>query len=131
MTEHKKVDRAGAGKLTQEQAAGILGVSVRTVRRWGDRHETEGVDGLYDRRLGKLANTRVPTDTVMEMLDLFDTRYRDYTPKHFHEKPIAHHGFTRSYNWLRLSLQSHGRVQPAPPARRPSAQADLDARWLA
>ena len=101
--------RRTAGKLTQEQAAGILGVSVRTVRRWEDRHEAEGADGLYDRRLGKLANTRVPT----EMLDLFDTRYRDYTPKHFHEKPIAHHGFTWSYNWLRLSLQSHGRVQPA------------------
>ena len=57
-----------ADKLTQEQAAEILGVSVRTVRRWEDRFEADGAEGLYDRRLGKLANNRVPTDTVMEML---------------------------------------------------------------
>ncbi len=41
---------------------------MRTVRRWEDRFEADGAEGLYDRRLGKLANNRVPTDTVMEML---------------------------------------------------------------
>ncbi len=106
--------RRTADKLTQEQAAEILGVSVRTVRRWEDRFEADGAEGLYDRRLGKLANNRVPTDTVMEMLTLFDSKYWDYTPKHFHEKLVEHHGFTQSYNWLRLTLQSHGRIQPAP-----------------
>ncbi len=50
----------------------------------------------------------------MEMPGLFDTRYRDCTPKHFHGKPVARHGFTRSYNRVRLTLQSHGRVRPAP-----------------
>ena len=45
-----------------------FGVSVRTVRRWEDRYEADGAEGLYDRRLGKLANNRVPTDTAMEML---------------------------------------------------------------
>lgn len=48
--------RRTANKLTQEQAAEILGVSVRTVRRWEDRFEADGAEGLYDRRLGKLAN---------------------------------------------------------------------------
>ena len=121
--------RRTADKLTQEQAAEILGISVRTMRRWEERYEAEGAEGLYDRRLGKLANNRVPADTAMEMLELFDTRYWDYTPKHFHEKLVAHHGFTQSYNWVRLTLQRHGRVQPAPRrgahrrkrARRPMA----------
>ena len=106
--------RRTASKLTQEQAAEILGVSVRTVRRWEERYDAAGAEGLYDRRLGKLANNRVATDKVMEMLELFDTRYWDYTPKHFHEKLVAHHGFTQSYNWVRLTLQRHRRVQPAP-----------------
>ena len=106
--------RRTAGKLTQEQAAEILGISVGTMRRWEERYEAEGAEGLYDRRRGKLANNRVPADTAMEMLELFDTRYWDYTPKHFHEKLVAHHGFTQSYNWVRLTLQRHGRVQPAP-----------------
>jgi len=106
--------RRSAGKLTQEQAAEILGVSVRTMRRWEDRFEADGAEGLHDRRLGKMAGNRVPTDKVMEMLELFDTRYWDYTPRHFHEKLVAHHGFTRSYNWVRLTLQGHGRVRAAP-----------------
>lgn len=71
--------RRTASKLTQEQAAEILGVSVRTVRRWEDRFEVDGAEGLYDRRLGKLANNRVATDKVMEMLELFETKYWDYT----------------------------------------------------
>lgn len=102
------------GKLTQEQGAEILGISVRTMRRWEGRYEAEGAEGLYDRRLGKLANNRVPVDTAMEVLDLFDTQYWDYTPKHFHEKLEADHDFKHSYNWLRLTLQRHGRIQPAP-----------------
>ena len=64
--------------------------------------------------LGKMANNRVPTDTVMKMLELFGTEYWDYTPKHFHEKLVTHHGFTQSYNWVQLTLHHHGRVQPDP-----------------
>ena len=74
-----------AGKLTQEQGAEILGISVR-MRRWEGRFDAEGAEGLYDRRLGKLANNRVAVDTVSTVLELFDTQYSDYTPKHFHEK---------------------------------------------
>lgn len=106
--------RRQARQLSQEQAAEILGVSVRTVRRWEDRYEAEGAEGLYDRRLGRLAGNRVPVDTVTEVLELFDTRYWDFTAKHFHEKLIKEHGFTQSYNWVRLTLQSNGRARPAP-----------------
>jgi hypothetical protein len=53
-------------------------------------------------------------DEVMAVLALFDTRYWDFTAKHFWEKLVAEHGFERSYNWVRLTLQAHGRVRPAP-----------------
>ena len=86
--------RRTAGKLTQERAAEILGVSIRTFRRWEERFEADGAEGLYDRHLGKMANNRVPTDTAMNMLALFDTKYGDYMPKHFHKKLVTHHGFT-------------------------------------
>ncbi|WP_420013603.1 helix-turn-helix domain-containing protein [Tateyamaria sp.] len=108
--------RRTADKLTQEQAAEILGVSVRTVRRWEDRFEADGAEGLYDRRLGKLANNRVPTDTVMEMLTLFDSKYWDYTPKHFHEKLVG-------TPWLhpKLQLATSDAAKPWPdPARPPT-----------
>ena len=92
----------------------ILGVSERTFRRRRDRYEAEGAEGLYDRRLGRASARRAPVDEVMLVLELFDTRYWDFTAKHFHEKLVADHGFKRSYNWLRLSLQAHGRRRAAP-----------------
>ena len=35
---------------------------------------------------------------MARVLELFDTRYWDFTAKHFHEKLVADHGFKRSYN---------------------------------
>ena len=99
--------RTSRGVLSQAEAAEILGCSERTFRRWRDRYEAEGAEGLYDRRLGRVSARRAPVDEVMRVLELFDTRYCDFTVKHFHEKLVAGHGFTRSYNWLRLSLQGH------------------------
>ncbi len=50
----------------------------------------------------------------MRVLELFETRYPDFTAKHFHEKLVCEHSFGLSYNWLRLSLQAHGKIKPAP-----------------
>ena len=106
--------RTHRGGLSQAEAAEVLGVSERTFRRWRDRYEAEGADGLYDRRLGRVSARRAPVDEVARVLELFDTRYWNLTAKHFHEKLVADHGFKRSYNWLRLSLQAHGRRRAAP-----------------
>jgi transposase len=99
--------------LTQEQAAQILGVSERTFRRWQEREEAEGAAGLYDKRLGKISGRRIAVDLVMKALELFDTRYFDFTAKHFWEKLVRDHGFKVSYNWTRLLLQARGRKRPA------------------
>ena len=107
-------ERAAKRQLSQSEAAEILGMSERTFRRWRGRFEADGAEGLYDRRLGKVSGRRVPVDTVMEVLDLFDTRYFDFTSKHFFDKLVSEHGFTRSYNWVRLTLQARGRVRKAP-----------------
>ena len=64
--------------LSQAEAAEVLGVSERTFRRWRERYEAEGAEGLYDRRLGRLC---APADEVARVLELFDTRYWDFTAK--------------------------------------------------
>ena len=56
--------RTHRGGLSQAEAAEVLGVSDRTFRRWRDRYEAEGADGLYDRRLGRLSARRAPVDEV-------------------------------------------------------------------
>ncbi len=106
--------RCYRGELSQLEASEILGVSERTFRRWRDRWEAEGAEGLYDRRLGRASARRAPVDTVARVLDLFETRYWDFTAKHFHEKLVAEHGFGLSYTWLRLTLQAHGKIKAAP-----------------
>ena len=107
-------ERTTSRLLSQYEAASILGVSERTFRRWRDRYEAEGAEGLYDRRLGRPSGRRVPADTVLAMLTLFDTRYWDFTAKHFWEKLVGEHDFGRSYNWVRMTLHAHGRIQVAP-----------------
>ena len=47
--------RADQRELSQLEAAEILGVSERTFRRWRDRFDADGAEGLYDRRLGKVS----------------------------------------------------------------------------
>jgi transposase len=107
-------ERTCRNVLSQGEAAEILGISERTFRRWRDRFAAEGAEGLYDRRLGRVSARRAPVDEVARVLDLFETRYKGFTAKHFHEKLVDEHGFGLSYNWLRLTLQAHGRITPAP-----------------
>ena len=96
--------------LSQAEAAEILGVSERTFRRWRDRFEAGGAEGLYDRRLGRVSARRAPVDEVARVLALFDTRYWDFTAKHFHEKLVSEHACRRSYTCVRLTLRAHGRM---------------------
>ena len=49
------------------------------------------------------------------MLELFETRYPDFTGQALPRRSWScEHGFGLSYNWLRLSLQAHGKIKPAP-----------------
>ena len=101
-------------RLSQWQAAEILGMSERTFRRWRDRYEGEGAAGLLDRRLGQVSARRVPVDQVHDALTLYRERYGGFTAKHFHDKLRQHHGFTLGYTWIKLRLQAAGLVPKAP-----------------
>ena len=85
--------RSFCGELSQFEAAEILGASERTLPRWRGRYE------------------------AAQILDLSNTRYWDFTVKHFHEKLVSEHPVKRSYNWVRLTLQAHGGA----PRRLPGA----------
>ncbi len=105
--------RFSKGRLNCEAAADLLGISLSSVLRRRRRFEEEGLEGLVDRRLGKASARRVPVDEVTRVLGLFETRYRDFTVKHFNEKLVSAHGFTRSYSWTKSALQAHGHVTKA------------------
>ena len=52
--------RAMAKKITWWQAAEIIGISDRQMRRWRERYEEFGYDGWFDRRRGPFFNSALP-----------------------------------------------------------------------
>ena len=105
-------DRFTQGELSCEQAAEIMGVSVSTFFRQRRRFAEEGTQGLADRRIGKMSARRVPVDEVMRIIALFETKYYDFTVKHYHEK-LVEQGCKHSYTWLKNTLQQAGVVKKA------------------
>lgn len=106
--------RAVAKKITWIQAAEILGVSPRHMRRWKEKYEQFGFFALFDGRRGKASPRRVPSATLEEVLRLYRERYFDLNVKHFHEKLVAEHGLSASYTWTKGVLQGAGLVKRQP-----------------
>jgi len=102
--------KAMAKKISWLSAAEIIGVTARTMRRWRERLEEHGYDGLHDRRKGKPSQKRVRLAVCEKVLELYQTRYYDFNVKHFHEKLTEEHGIELSYTWVKQALQGAGLV---------------------
>lgn len=102
--------QAMAKKITWWQAAEIIGISDRHMRRWRERYEEFGFRGLFDRRRGKPSVKRVPTQVIERVLALYRDRYFDLNVRHFHEKLEAEHRIRLSYSWVKGVLQGAGLI---------------------
>src|SRR6266545_4409373 len=103
--------RAMAKKITWWQAAEILGISDRSMRRWRERYAEGGYDGLFDRRQGQPSPKRVPVALVEQVLGLYRDQYFDLNVRHFHEKLQEKHQIELSYTWVKAALQGAGLVK--------------------
>jgi transposase len=102
--------RAISKQITWWQAAEILGITDRHMRRYRLRYEQHGVDGLLDRRRCRPSEKRVPLATVERVLELYREKYFDFNVRHFHEKLEEEHGIGLSYSWVKAVLQGAGLV---------------------
>src|SRR5258707_1760579 len=75
--------RAMAKRITWWQAAEIIGISDRHMRRWRERYEEFGYDGLFDRRRGSPSPKRVPLGQVEQVLALSCERDFDLNVRAF------------------------------------------------
>jgi transposase len=107
------LSRWEAGGLSMMDAADLLGISERQFRRWRERYEEEGLDGLLDRRLGKPSPKRVPEAERRRMLELYRDIYRGWNVKHFHEHLRRDHGFRWGYTFVKTELHTAGLVERA------------------
>lgn len=101
-----------AGRLTQFEAARILGMCERSFRRYLLRYEAEGLEGLIDRRLEQASHRRAPVDEVIALTEQYRTRHSGWNIKHFHGW-YQRAGGSRSYTWVKKRLQEAALVPKA------------------
>jgi transposase len=101
-----------ARRLTQEEAARLLGVGERTFRRYLDRYEEAGLEGLIDKRLEQVSQRRAPVDEVLAVTERYRRRHLGWNVKHFYAW-YRREGGGRSYSWVKNALQRAGLVTKA------------------
>ncbi|HMV01208.1 MAG TPA: ISNCY family transposase [Rhodocyclaceae bacterium] len=93
-----------SGRLTQAEAASVLGVCERTFRRYLERYEASGLEGLIDRRLEQVSHKKAPVDEVLRLTDNYRRRHLGWSAKHFYAW-YRKDGGSRSYTWVKSRLQ--------------------------
>lgn len=118
---------ACAGRITNQQVADALGLSVRQVRRLRRRFEAGGAAALVHRSRGRPSPRRVAPDVRDRVRALMTTRYRGFNDTHLTEKLREVHQLPIGRESVRRLRQQLGqpptRARRAPRARRRRAPA--------
>jgi transposase len=111
-----------AGQLTSQQAAELLGVSTRQLRRLKDRYRTVGVRGLVHGNRGRSPTHRLPESVRQQVVELAQTTYVGFNWQHLTEKLQEEEQLTISRSSVRRLLSEAGlavvRPRRAPRRRR-------------
>jgi hypothetical protein len=83
--------------LSSEEAGELLGMSGRNFHRLCVRYDEDGVEGLRDRRTGKVSPRRAPARELERMHALCRERFSDFTVQHFHEQLVERHHYKLCY----------------------------------
>lgn len=114
MTRKDVILKAIQKHITWIQAADILGITARHMRRLKGRYEKWGYGGLRDCRSGKPRRKRIAVKTIRELCRLKKEIYPDFSIRHFYEYATRTHGLKISYTWARIILEEAGIVEKAP-----------------
>ena len=103
ITRLEVMQRLKDKRLTQKEAARMLGISVRQVKRLWQAYRKKGAKGLASQRRGKPSNNRLDAGVTQTALDLIKEKYEDFGPTLAHEKLTEVHK-------LQLSRESVRRI---------------------
>jgi len=99
-------------RLGCDEAALMLGCSVRHFLRLRERYDDGGVERLRDGRIGRVSQRRAADAEVARVTQLYRERYAGFNVRHFHEFAVREHGVMRGYSWTRTVLAQAGLVMP-------------------
>src|SRR3972149_691851 len=79
-------------RVSQKEAASVLGVSTRQVKRLLRGYRRDGAKGLVSKQRGRMSNNRLVEATRRKALDLFKSKYTGFGPTFAHEKLVELEG---------------------------------------
>jgi hypothetical protein len=126
---HTELDRFGVitrvreRRLTQVEAARILGLGVRQVQRLCAAVASDGADGLISRKRGRPSSRRFPNGFRRSIVTLISAHYADFGPTLASEKLLERHGIAVSNETVRKLMIEAGtwrtRAQRKPKVQQP------------
>jgi transposase len=114
------MQRLKAKRLSQKEAAQLLGLSGRQVKRLWRAYRTQGAAGLVSRRRGRPSNHQLSAAVQQQVLDLLKAQYADFGPTLAHEKLTEVHQLTISRERVRQLMIEEG-LWKARRAKHPAA----------
>jgi len=111
LTEIKKYDiiKKVIGKeLNGSEAAEMLGLTVRHVRRLKRKVDKNGIKGLIHGNRGKPSNRRMPDNEKSKIADLIREHYSDFGPLLATEKLAERHKINRDKSTVRSIMIKEG-----------------------
>jgi transposase len=107
LTRLEVIQRVKRKTLKQRQAAELLSISVRQVKRLCKAYQGAGAAGLISKRRGRPSNNRLPEKTINKATRLLRSRYPDFGPTLAAEK-LAIEGVSLSVETVRQLLIGEG-----------------------
>jgi transposase len=121
ITRLEAMSRIKDKRLTQKEAARMLKLSVRQVKRLYRAYKAHGAKGLISARRGKPSNHRLEAGVEQQVMDLLKDKYEDFGPTLAHEKLTEVHGIGISRESVRKLMIVEGLWKPKR-AKKPSVR---------
>ncbi len=112
VTRLEVIQRTEAKRLKQKEAAEMLRVSERHIRRLLRAYRQSGTEGLVSKRRGKPSNNQLNEGVKQQAIDLIYSRYPDFGPTLAHEKMTEKHGLELSRETVRQLMIIEGLWKP-------------------
>src|SRR5690606_8464830 len=111
-----------AGRMTGEEAAELLGITLRHTRRLLADYRCRGAAALAHGNRGRAAANKLEAAVEAEIVQLARGAYQDYNDSHFAEELAERHQIVVSVPTVRRIRRAHGLGSPrkrrAPKHRR-------------
>jgi len=102
------ISQTVTGKLRQDQAAVILGLSTRQVKRLCKKYREGGVGGLCHRSRGRKSNNKISDAKGGMIIELIKSEYLGFGPQLIYEQLSERHQILISREWIRQTMIEKG-----------------------